>query len=217
MSPSLPLKPIPFDPFRMAGPVSAALLEKGTRQTRLEHDWLVTQLEQAVVALPEVPEGMALRLRSKGGMAYVTFSCGLLGSGRIASGIDALTGRAVFQVRGSSLARPVAASVLSTVRGGVLGLERPLRVITRPKGPSAFDPALYRPNRLMTFRPRGGSRTDAVRNSVVDVSTCWVDSGSLDRLLRALATGVEIGREAVARTMSPDAVHAYADDPVCPG
>lgn len=214
---SLPLKAIPFDPFRMSGPVTADLLEAGTKATRLEHDYLMTQLENAVVALPDVAEGMALRLRSRGGMAYVTFSCGLLGSGRIASGIDALTGRSVFQVRGTSMARPVAASVLNTVRTSVLDLERPLRIVTRPKGPAAFDPALYRPNHLMAFRPRGGGRTDAARNSVVDVATCWVGSEALDGLLRSLVTGVEIGRDAVARTMAPDTVHAYADDSVCPG
>jgi hypothetical protein len=214
---SLPLKPIPFDPFRMSGPMTADLMEKGTKATRLEHDYLKSQMENAVVALPDVAEGLVLRMRSKGGMAYVTFSCGVMGSGRIASGIDALTGRSVFQVRGTKMARPVAASVLGTVRRSVLGLERPLRIITRPTGPAAFDPSLYRPNHLMAFRPRGGGRTDAARNSVVDVSTCWVGSEALDGLLRSLVTGVEVGREAVDRTMSLGAVHAYADDSVCPG
>ncbi|WP_086681833.1 hypothetical protein [Streptomyces pseudogriseolus] len=217
-----PFAPIPFDPFRVGEEygvreVTARLLKRGTPETRREHDWLMGQLEQSLIALEDVPEGMALRLRSRDGMAYLTFSSGLLGSGHIVSGMDALTGRSVFQVRGSGLAAPVAASVLRSVRGRVLGLKRPLRVVTRPKGAAMFDPALYRPDRLMAFRPRGLGRTDASRHARVDVMTCWVGAEALAGLLRALVVGVEVGREVATRAASPDVIHAYADDVVCPG
>jgi hypothetical protein len=106
----------------------------------------------------------------------------------------------------------VAASVLASVRTRIVGLKRPMRIVARPTGPSAFDPALYRPTRLMTFRPRGIGSSDASKHARVDVMTCWVDDVS--GLLGALVTGVEVGREAVARTMPPDAVHAYSDDAV---
>lgn len=214
-----PFAPIPFDPYAVGKEfgvreVTPRLLERGTPQTRREHDWLMTQLEQTVIAAEDVPMGMALRLRSKDGMAYLTFSCGLLGSGRIAAGIDALTGRAVYQVRGSGLGAPVAGAVLGAVRGRVLGLQKPLRVVTRPKGSAMFDPALYRPERLMTFRPRGLGRTWESRNARVDVMTCWVGGEALRGLLRALCIGVEVARDVSLRGVSADVIHAYADDTV---
>lgn len=220
------IDPIPFDPFMVGREygvreLTPLLLQRGTKDTRQSHDWLKSHLEGELNALEyedAVPEGLALRLRSVGGMAYVTFSSGLLGSGRISSGIDVLTGRAVFQVSGSSLAAPVAASVLGGARGAALhGMKPPMRVVTRPKGSAVFDTALYRPDRLMTFRPRGLGRTDASRHARVDLMTCWVGSESLRGLVRSVVTGVEIGREAAERAMSTDVVHAFADDSVCPG
>lgn len=215
-----PFAPIPFDPYAVGAEfgvreVTARLLERGTPSTRREHDWLMCQLEQTFTAAEyDVPEGMALRLRSRDGMAYLTFSCGLLGSGRIAAGIDALTGRAVYQVRGSSVAAPVAGAVLGAVRGRVLGLQKPLRVVTRQTGPAMFDPALYRPERLMTFRPRGLGRTWDSQNARVDVMTCWVGGEALRGLLRALCIGVEVARDVSLRGVSADVIHAYADDTV---
>jgi hypothetical protein len=220
MSPSL--APIPFDPFAVGHEfgvtaVNARLLQAGTPETRREHDYLKFQLEAAMQRAEDkgVPEGMPLRVRSLNGMTYLTFSSGLLGSGLIASGIDALSGRSVFQVRGSGLAAPVAASVLRAVRQCVMDMEPPMQVVTRPVGPAVYDPALYRPERLMVFRPRGLGRTDASRLARVDVSTCWVDSASW--LLEALITGVEVAREVSDREYSAAVVHAFADDSVCPG
>ncbi|MBG7704872.1 hypothetical protein HCJ76_44125 [Streptomyces sp. MC1] len=217
---------IPFDPYMVGREygvreLTPRLLERGTKGTRQHHDWLNSHLKRELNALEcedAVPAGLALRLRSVGGMTYVTFSSGLLGSGRISSGIDVLTGRAVFQVNGSGVAAPLAASVLGGVRdAALLDMKRPLRVVTRPKGPAAFDTALYRPDRLMTFRPRGLGRTDASRHTRVDLMTCWVGSESLRGLLRSVVTGVEIAREHVERSMPRDTAHAYADDSVRAG
>jgi hypothetical protein len=222
LSPAL-IKPIPFDPFAVGREfgvreITARLMERGTPQTRREHDWLTAVLEgEFVRVLDDAPQGLAMRMRSRGGMAYLTFSSGLLGSGRIASGIDPLTGRAVFQVRGSALAAPVAAALLGAVRGSVIGLEKPLRILARPTGPAAFDPAMYRPDRVATFRPRGLGRGHNAKHARVDLMTCWVGGEALGSLLRALITGVEVAREAVTRSGSPDVVHAYADDVMRPG
>jgi hypothetical protein len=46
--------------------------------------------------------------------------------------------------------------------------------------------------------------------------TCWVGAEALGGLLRGLVTGVEVAREAAER-IEGLAVHAYADDSVCPG
>ncbi|MEU9925065.1 hypothetical protein AB0H51_27920 [Streptomyces griseoluteus] len=218
------IAPIPFDPYMVGREygvpeLTPRLLQRGTQGTRQSHNWLKLYLDHEMDTLEykgTVPAGLALRVRSVGGMAYLSFSSGLLGSGRISSGIDVLTGRAVFQVSGTSLAAPLAASVLGGVRGAaVLDMKRPLRVVARPKSSTAaFDTALYRPDRLMTFRPRGLGRTDASRHARVDLMTCWVGSESLRGLVRSVVTGVEIAREAVDRSATPSPVHAYADDTV---
>lgn len=215
--PFMSLKAIPFDPFLVfpdgdVQEVTEEILRMGTPQSLRGHDWLKIQLEQALDRVERVPAGMALRIRSRDGMVSLSFSSGLLGSGQIVGGIDALTHRAVYQVRGSSLAAPVASALLGAVRPITLELEKPLRVLARPKGPAVFDPAMYRPNRLMVFRPRGRGRTEVTRHRVVDAYTCWVDSASA--LLNALVTGVEIAREAVERSLPSTAVHAFVDDSV---
>ncbi|MEU5181197.1 hypothetical protein AB0G49_14205 [Streptomyces longwoodensis] len=221
------VKAIPFDPFQPGSDygvrtVTRALLTSGTKPTRQAQNWLKGLLEAELDALElgdGIPELLALRVRSVHGRAYMTFSSALVGSGRISSGLDVLTGRAVFQVSGSSLAAPLAASILHGVRGaGLLDMKRPMRVVTRPmSAAAAFDTTLYRPERLMTFRPRGYGRTDVSRHARVDLMTCWVSGESLRGLVRSVVTGVEVAREALARSAAPAIVHAYADDVVRPG